>query len=168
MNRKTLTFAIAALTALSLAACGDKESSDSASGSESAASGSADSMSAEGTSTGGSYTASIDGEALTLADEAVVCASSGGAMNIAVGPSNPGADAEGIAAVVADDGTVTAVTMGAPGGRALVFAPEAGQGEATATIDGKTYEITGQGMVTDMSNPGMPETKPFELKVTCE
>ena len=56
-------------------------------------------------------------------------------------------------------GNVNGVTLGYQNG--------AGQGEAKAEKDGKTYKISGTATGVDMANPMQPVNKPFEIEVTC-
>ena len=111
----------------------------------------------------GKTTVTIDG-----ADQAVqgtvVCSSMGGNMNIAIGDA-----ATGIAAVVSegDSPTVQSVGLGNVNGVTLGYQSGAGQGEAKAEKDGKTYKISGTATGVDMANPLQPVNKPFEIEVTC-
>ena len=93
----------------------------------------------------------------------VVCATSGGNVNIAIGQA-----AAGIAVIMAEDAsTVTSVGLGNINGVALGFQDGAPGGNASATKDGKTYTINGTASGVDMANPMQPITKPFEIAVTC-
>lgn len=184
MKRTILTLSITALTAMSLAACGAQDDAGSekpadqkpaaapASEKQEEAKAESDKANEENAtnvddvSTGGSYTATLAGEEFTVDESQVVCTEAAGAMNIAVGPTNPSGDAKAIAVVIKDD-KVTALTMGSAEGKGITYAAEAGQGSATVEADGKSYTITGEGMFVDVANPGMPELKPFELQVTC-
>ena len=155
----------AAIVVAGLAGCssGDKSASgsSSSSASESASSGSssAASTSAEAGASGTKVT--IDGKAKDVGGT-VVCASMGGNVNVAIGEAMTG-----IAAVVseADPPTVTSVALGNVDG--VTLAVGGGQGDATATKDGKSYTITGNAYGIDMANPMQPAKKPFELAFTC-
>ena len=85
-------------------------------------------------------------------------------MNIAIGDA-----ATGIAAVVSegDAPTVQSVGLGNVNGVTLGYTSGAGQGEAKAEKDGKTYKISGTATGVDMANPMQPVNKPFEIEVTC-
>lgn len=183
MKRTILTLSITALTAMSLTACGAQDDAGSgkpadqkpaaAPASEKQEESQAESDKANESandagdvSTGGSYTAKLAGEEFTVDESQVVCTEAAGAMNIAVGPTNPSGEAKAIAVVIKDD-KVTALTMGSAEGKGITYAAEAGQGSATVKADGKSYTITGEGMFADVANPGVPELKPFELQVTC-
>ncbi|OJZ64811.1 lipoprotein LpqH [Mycolicibacterium diernhoferi] len=93
----------------------------------------------------------------------VVCATTGGNVNIAIGESMTG-----IAAVVSegDAPTVSSVALGNVDGVSLGFTQGAG-GEATAEKDGNTYKISGTATGVDMANPTTPLNKPFTIEVTC-
>jgi lipoprotein LpqH len=86
----------------------------------------------------------------------------GGNVNVAIGEAMTG-----IAAVVteADPPVVTSVALGNVDG--ITLAVGGGQGDATATKDGKSYKITGNAYGIDMANPMQPAKKPFELEFTC-
>ena len=93
----------------------------------------------------------------------VVCATTGGTFNIAIGDQT-----SGIAVVMAEDGSnVTSVGLGNINGVALGYQQGAPGGEAKATKDGKNYTITGTATGVDMANPMQPLTKPFEIEVSC-
>lgn len=184
MKRTILTLTATALAAMSLAACGaeddagsekattaapasEKEEEKEEEGETKSEETDEDTTDVDDVSTGGSYTATLDGEEFTVDEGMIVCTEAAGAMNIAVGPTNPNAEAKAIAAVIEGD-QVTALTMGSAQGQAITYAAEAGQGSATVETDGNTYTITGEGLFADVANPGMPELKPFELQVTCD
>lgn len=192
MKRTILTLTAAALATMGLAACGaeDDAGSDKSAEKETTAAPATeeqdekqdekqeedettsedtneDDIDVDDVSTGGSYTATLDGEEFTVDEGMIVCTDTGGVMNIAVGPTNPNAEAKAIAAVIEGD-QVTALTMGSAQGQAITYAAEAGQGSATVETDGNTYTINGEGLFADVANPGMPELKPFELQVTCD
>jgi lipoprotein LpqH len=86
----------------------------------------------------------------------------GGNVNVAIGEATTG-----IAAVLTDSDspTVTSVALGNVDG--VTLAVGGGQGDATATKDGKSYKITGNAYGIDMANPMQPAKKPFELDFTC-
>ena len=109
----------------------------------------------------GATKVTIDGQDQAV-QGSVVCAASGGNMNIAIGEG-----LTGIAAVVSEDGTsVSSVGLGNVNGVTLGFTQGAG-GEATATKADKTYTISGTATGIDMANPMNQISKPFEITVTC-
>ena len=110
----------------------------------------------------GTATVTIDGQPKNIQGQ-VVCATSGGNVNIAIGQA-----ATGIAVIMAEDAsTVSSVGLGNINGVALGFQDGAPGGNASATKDGKTYTISGTASGVDMANPMQPITKPFEIAVTC-
>lgn len=187
MKRTILTLSITALAAMTLTACGaqddagsekpvnqestsapatEKQEEKQGEGETKPEETEENAANVDDVSTGGSYTATLAGEEFTVDENQVVCTDAAGAMNIAVGPTNPSGDAKAIAVVIKDD-KVSALTMGSAQGKGITYAPETGQGSATVKADGKSYTITGEGMFVDVANSGMPELKPFELQVTC-
>jgi lipoprotein LpqH len=111
----------------------------------------------------GKTTVTIDGKDQAI-QGTVVCSSMGGNMNIAIGDA-----ATGIAAVLSDGDspTVQSVGLGNVNGVTLGYQSGAGQGEAKAEKDDKTYKISGTATGVDMANPLQPVNKPFEIEVTC-
>ncbi len=111
---------------------------------------------------GGGTKVSIDGQDQNVSGT-VVCSSMGGNMNIAIGDA-----ATGIAAVLSSDGaTVQSVGLGNVNGVTLGYQSGTGQGDAKATKDGNSYNISGTATGIDMANPMQPVNKPFEIAVTC-
>jgi lipoprotein LpqH len=111
---------------------------------------------------GGGTKVTIDGQDQNVSGT-VVCSEMGGNMNIAIGDA-----ATGIAAVLSSDGsTVQSVGLGNVNGVTLGYQSGTGQGEAKATNDGKSYNISGTATGIDMANPMQPVNKPFEIAVTC-
>ncbi|MDX1889664.1 lipoprotein LpqH [Mycolicibacterium sp. 050158] len=157
----------AALVVAGVAGCssGDKSSSGSSSSSSSSSSASSSASSSSAASTSAEANAAtrvtIDGQPKDVGGT-VVCANAGGNVNVAIGEAMTG-----IAAVVSegDNPTVTSVALGNVGG--ITLAVGAGQGDATAVKDGKSYKITGNAVGVDMANPLQPTKKPFELDFTC-
>ncbi|RAV07856.1 hypothetical protein DQP55_20915 [Mycolicibacterium sp. GF69] len=111
----------------------------------------------------GKTTVTIDGQDQAI-QGTVVCSDMGGNTNIAIGDATTG-----IGAVVSsgDEPTVQSVGLGNVDGVTLGFQSGAGQGEAKAEKDGKTYKISGTATGVDMANPLQPVNKPFEIEVTC-
>lgn len=93
----------------------------------------------------------IDGSPVDIADPTVVCQEMDGDLTIAVG-SATGADGIGAVLSGGDSPTVTSVALGSVDGTAMGWA-EGAPGEAEATKDGSTYEITGSMMAVDAENP---------------
>lgn len=109
----------------------------------------------------GATKVTIDGQDQAV-QGSVVCATSGGNVNIAIGEG-----LTGIAAVVSEDGTsVSSVGLGNVNGVTLGFTQGMG-GEATATKADKTYTISGTATGIDIANPTNQISKPFEITVTC-
>lgn len=153
-----------AIVVAGLAGCssGDKSSSGSSSSTKSASSSSSSSAASSSAEAGaGGTTVTIDGKPKDVGGT-VVCASMGGNVNVAIGEAMTG-----IAAVITegDSPTVTSVALGNVDG--ITLAVGGGQGDATATKDGKSYKITGNAYGVDMANPMQPAKKPFELDFTC-
>ncbi len=111
----------------------------------------------------GKTTVTIDGKDQAV-QGTVVCSEMGGNTNIAIGDATTG-----IGAVVSsgDKPTVQSVGLGNVNGVTLGYQSGAGQGEAKAEKDGKTYKISGTATGVDMANPLQPVNKPFEIEVTC-
>jgi lipoprotein LpqH len=111
----------------------------------------------------GKTTVTIDGKDQAI-QGTVVCSSMGGNMYNAIGDA-----ATGIAAVLSDgdEPTVQSVGLGNVNGVTLGYQSGAGQGEAKAEKDDKTYKISGTATGVDMANPLQPVNKPFEIEVTC-
>jgi lipoprotein LpqH len=111
---------------------------------------------------GGGTKVTIDGQDQNVGGT-VVCSSMGGNMNIAIGDA-----ATGIAAVLSSDGaTVQSVGLGNVNGVSLGYQSGTGQGDAKATKDGNSYNISGTATGIDIANPMQPVNKPFEIAVTC-
>ncbi len=109
----------------------------------------------------GATKVTIDGQDQAV-QGSVVCATSGGNVNIAIGEG-----LTAIAAVVSEDGTsVSSVGLGNVNGVTLGFTQGMG-GEATATKADKTYTISGTATGIDIANPTNQISKPFEITVTC-
>lgn len=154
----------AAILIAGLSGCSsdDKKSSSSSSSEKSSSSASASASPSVSSGSGGTKV-TIDGADQTV-NGSVVCATMGGNVNIAIGEA-----ATGIAAVLSDGDspTVTSVGLGNVNGVTLGYQSGAGQGEAKAEKDGKTYKISGTATGIDMANPMTPVNKPFTIEVTC-
>jgi lipoprotein LpqH len=125
----------AAIVVAGLAGCssGDKSSGSSSSGSSASSSSGSSSAAATSAEAGASGTrVTIDGNAKDVG-RSVACASMGGNVNVAIGEATTG-----IATVVteANPPTVTSVALGNVDG--VTLAVGGGQGDATATKDGKS------------------------------
>ena len=92
-----------------------------------------------------------------------VCTKAAGDVSIAVGGNGTG-----ISVVLTDANppAVKAVQLGNVNGVTLQYA-QGGQGNASVTMDGNTYKITGTATGVDMANPTQPVNKPFEVDATC-
>ena len=157
----------AAIVVAGVAGCSSDKKSESKSEStksEVTASATVSATSGNMTAAAGAGTAkvTIDGQPKDVQGQ-VVCAMTGGNVNIAIGDAT-----SGIAVVMAEDGSnVTSVGLGNINGVALGYQQGAPGGQATATKDGKNYTITGTATGVDMANPMQPMTKPFEIAVSC-
>jgi lipoprotein LpqH len=153
----------AAIVIAGLSACSsDKKSESSSSSKESSSASVSATASATAAPSGGGTKVSIDGQDQNVSGT-VVCSSMGGNMNIAIGDA-----ATGIAAVLSSDGaTVQSVGLGNVNGVTLGYQSGTGQGDAKATKDGNSYNISGTATGIDMANPMQPVNKPFEIAVTC-
>jgi lipoprotein LpqH len=152
----------AAIVIAGLSGCSsDEKKSESPTTSAGATTG-AETASATAAPSEGGTKVSIDGQDQNVGGT-VVCSDMGGNMNIAIGDA-----ATGIAAVLSSDGsTVQSVGLGNVNGVTLGYQSGTGQGEAKATKDGKSYNISGTATGIDMANPMQPVNKPFEIAVTC-
>jgi ipoprotein LpqH len=113
----------------------------------------------------GSIKLTIDGQDQSIQGQ-VSCITAAGNVTITAG--TPTADKPQVVGAVLSDANppvVQTVTLGSANGVNLGVG--AGQGNAEATKDGKTYKITGTGWGTDLANPTAPVTKPFEMTATC-
>jgi lipoprotein LpqH len=149
--KRELTIAVAgaAILAAGISGCSDNKSGTSASTSSSA-------------STGGGTTVIIDGKNQNVSGS-VVCNTTAGTVNIAIG-----AAATGIGAVLTDANppVVKSVGLGNVNGVTLAYATGGG-GNASATKNGSSYQIKGTATGIDMANPMQPVNKSFEIDVTC-
>ncbi|TXI39382.1 MAG: hypothetical protein E6Q56_06975 [Mycobacterium sp.] len=154
----------AAIVVAGVAGCSSEKKSETKSESASSSAASVEATQGNTTASAGAGTAkvTIDGQPKEVQGQ-VVCATTGGTFNIAIGDQT-----SGIAVVMAEDGSnVTSVGLGNINGVALGFQQGAPGGEAKATKDGKNYKITGTATGVDMANPMQPMTKPFEIEVSC-
>ncbi len=92
------------------------------------------------------------------------CTDMGGTISIIVGGASTG-----IAAVLttANPPDVKSVGLGSVNGVVLAYAAGTGQGNASATKNGKSYTIKGTATGIDASNPLTPVSKSFEIDATC-
>lgn len=106
---------------------------------------------------------SIDGQNQNVSGP-VSCVASGDNINIGIGDPTTG-----IGAVVtnADPPAVHSVGLGNVNGVTLGYSDAApSQGNAQATKNGNSYNITGTAIGVDMTNQ-QPVTKSFEMNLTC-
>lgn len=112
---------------------------------------------------------SVDGQAVDLGQASVSCADSEAGFAISVSSDNlDAASGQAIGAVLksADDPTVTVLALSDAEGNTLAYAEGTG-GSAEVTVNGNTYEITGEAMSTNMDDPTNVKNLPFEFTVTC-
>ena len=163
MIRALVVAAGSAVIVAGLAGCSSDKKSETKT--EATASGSSVQVtSGDTTASAGAGTAkvTIDGQPKEVQGQ-VVCATTGGTFNIAIGDAT-----SGIGVVMAEDGSkVSSVGLGNINGVALGFQEGAPGGSASATKDGKNYKISGTATGIDMANPMQPMTKPFEIEVSC-
>jgi lipoprotein LpqH len=117
---------------------------------------------------GGGAQVLVGGSALAGLDPATVtCVKQGGKIDIGSGSTG---GKQALAVVMTDEATpkVESLAMVVDGNALSVSNMGAKVGSANASVDGKTYTITGQAQGADMKNPmaGMI-TKDFNIKVTC-
>jgi ipoprotein LpqH len=151
-----------AIVVAGLTACSSSNNSSPATTSPAASPNTAASAAA-GSSASSQVKVTIDGQDQNVQGQ-VACTDAGGSTTIAIGgPST------GIGAVLTDGSppVVKSVGLGNVNGLALGYTAGTGQGNAEATQDGKTFDITGSATGADLSNPTQMATKPFEIKVTC-
>ncbi len=111
----------------------------------------------------------VDGQIQNVTGS-VVCTTTAGSVNIAIGgPTAGGAGVPtAIGAVLTDANppVVRSVALGNVNGVSLGVGGTTGK--ATATKNGNSYKITGTASGVDMSSPlAGPVNKPFEIDVTC-
>jgi lipoprotein LpqH len=166
-----ITVGAAAVVVAGVAGCGGSDNK-SPTTSSSATSSSASSTTAPATtpsvsvtvSTGaGQAKISIDGQPQDTANQAVVCATTGGKFSIAVGEPMMGT----IVGLEQDGSVVHNVGLGSINGTVLSFTEGAPGNTATAKKDGNTYTITGTATGVDMANPTQQVSKSFEIVATC-
>jgi ipoprotein LpqH len=92
-----------------------------------------------------------------------VCTKTPGIISIAVGGATTG-----ISVVLTDANppAVKTVALGNVNGVTLGYA-QGGQGNASVTVDGNNYKVTGTATGVDMANPTQPVNKSFEVDATC-
>ena len=150
----TVTVAGAAILVAAISGCSDNKSGG----------GVATSVPGGSVSVGGANKAKviIDGKDQNV-QGTTVCTKTAGNVSIAVGGNSTG-----ISVVLTDANPpdVKAVQLGNVNGVTLQYA-QGGQGNASVTMDGNTYKITGTATGVDMANPTQPVNKPFEIDATC-
>ena len=151
----TIAVAGAAIMAAGISGCSSNKSTTSSS-STPAMSGAAM------TGAGGGPMVMIDGKDQKVS-ATVVCNTTSGTVNIAIGAATTG-----IGAVLTDANPpeVTSVALGNVNGVTLAYAPGGG-GSASATKNGNSYQIKGTATGIDMTNTMHMVSKPFEIDVTC-
>lgn len=155
----TVAAAATAIVGVGLSGCSSNKSSTSSSGSSSGQT----SATAAGSSGSSTAKVTIDGKARDV-QGTVTCDTAAGNVSIAVGGKT-----SGVGAVLGDANppSVKSVGLGNVNGVTLGYTPGTGQGNATATKNGGSYQISGTATGVDMSNPMQPVNKSFELDVTC-
>ena len=177
LNR-TMTSAITAtLLALGLAACSDNGpgeapvSSAPASTAGSAApatySGADSGTDSGADAAGGGWSVKVGGEEISLPSAEVYCTEAAGVMSIAIVSTDSTSEGFAIQLSTGDAPEVQAVGLIDSAGNALAYAAGSPMGSASATKDGNTYEVSGEGIVTDLNNPASMDTKPVDVTVTC-
>lgn len=154
-----LALAGAATLAAGMSGC----SSDKSTKSESGAASTSASVSEHASSGASEAKVSIDGKDQNISGT-TTCAAAAGQVSIAIGGSATGI---GVILTDAEPPGVTSVALGNVNGVTLAYAQGAGQGDATATKDGKSYHVTGTATGVDMANPMEPVKKPFQIDATC-
>jgi ipoprotein LpqH len=171
MRELMIAVGAAAVVVAGVAGCGgsdNKSSTTSASTTSSATSSTSaatttPSVSVTVSTGGGQARITIDGQAQNTANQAVVCASTGGKFSIAIGEPMMGT----IVGLEQDGSVVHNVGLGSINGTVLSFTEGVPGNTATAKKDGNTYTITGTATGVDMANPLQQVSKPFEIVVTC-
>ena len=185
LNR-TMTSAITAtLLALGLAACSDNGPSEAptssapastagaaATGTDSSTDSSTDTSTDTSTDSGaaaagGGWSVNVGGEEISLPGAEVYCTEAAGVMSIAIVSTSSTSEGFAIQLSTGDAPEVQAVGLIDSAGNALAYSAGSPMGSASATKDGNTYEVTGEGIVTDINNPTSMDTKPFDVTVTC-
>ena len=146
----TIAVAGAAITAAGISGCSSNKSTTSSSSTPAMA------------SAGSGPMVMIDGKDQKVSGS-VVCNTTSGTVNIAIGAATTG-----IGAVLTDANPpeVTSVALGNVNGVTLAYAPGGG-GSASATKNGNSYQIKGTATGIDMTNTMHMVSKPFEIDVTC-
>lgn len=170
LTRTATALAIALLSATALSACAP--AANDAAPADSTAAGTAttqdaDSNTSNDAASGDGWSIAVDGTDIALDDATVTCQDLDGTLAIAITSPSAADQAIGITLQLGDPITVQAVGLVDADGNALAYADGAGMGSASATAEGDTYTITGEGVVTDLNNPTSIDTKPFEVTVTC-
>lgn len=121
----------------------------------------------ESTGAGEKWSVTVGGQQITMNDAEVICQESGGMMNIVIGSTSGDQEGFAVQLTTGDEPTVKAVALVDAEGNTLAYVEETGMGSATASKDGDVYEVTGEGVVTNLDDPTSMETEPFEVMVDC-
>lgn len=110
----------------------------------------------------------VDGATMTIENPVVACVERDGQLAISVGGLTEPAD-QGLGAILTtgDSPKVVSVGLVSAEGAAVAYVEGSGMGSASVTKTGNRYEITGEGMLTDVNNPTSVKTVPFEFGITC-
>jgi lipoprotein LpqH len=165
MNRKLVLSAAAVISVAGLlTGCGNSSSSNTAATTTTATS--TDSGITIPTSIEmhkGSGTLTVDGQRVDVPD--LTCTSAGGGHQI--GGGDQGAE-NFVGITLSGDNPPKVTALGLKVGGATLGAVPGLSGDATVTVDGTKYTITGQAQGVDLKNlSGGIATKKFEVKVTC-
>lgn len=117
---------------------------------------------------GGELRLTVDGAAVTIDDPEVSCVENDGMVSIGIVSKQHDAS-QGLGAIVTagDAPTVSSVGLVSAEGTSVAFVNGSGMSSPTAVKTGSTYEITGEGLLTDANNPATFDVVPFEFIVTC-
>lgn len=108
----------------------------------------------------------VDGQKQNVTGS-VSCQTSGDNINIGFGDPNSASNGVGAVVTSASPPDVHAVGLGVVNGVTLGFSDAAaGQGDASVTLTGKSYKITGTAVGVD-PNTQQQVSKSFELDLTC-
>ncbi len=107
----------------------------------------------------------IDGQPVNLPSTVAVCTTASGETRVALGGS-----AAGLVIVMSDGNPpeVHQLTFGGTSRATIMYGASAGIGSATATKNGTSYTVKGEGMSLDIKNRSKPSLKSFEVEFTCK